>query len=106
MGRDPGSATADQEVRRTIDFRQLIPGHYTRFSSVRLEMRYSLLLATRGRTEELHQFFRSLLAQTWRDFEVIVIDQNPDDRLVETLAPYAGKIALQHLRSAQGHSHA
>jgi glycosyltransferase involved in cell wall biosynthesis len=69
-------------------------------------MRYSLLLATRGRTQELHQFLRSLMAQTWRDFEVIVIDQNPDDRLVETLAPYAGKIALQHLRSAQGHSRA
>src|SRR5262245_21074046 len=89
-----------------IGFRQLIPGHYTGFSSLRLEMRYSLLLATRGRTEELHQFFRSLLAQTWRDFEVIVIDQNPDERLVETLKPYAGKFRLQHLRSAPGHSRA
>jgi glycosyltransferase involved in cell wall biosynthesis len=69
-------------------------------------MRYSILLATCGRTEELHQFFRSLLAQTWRDFEVLVIDQNPDDRVCEALQPYAGKLPLRHLRSAPGHSRA
>jgi len=69
-------------------------------------MRYSILLATCGRTQELHQLFRSLLAQTWRDFEVIVIDQNPDDRLLEVLEPYAGQLTLRYLRSAPGHSRA
>jgi len=60
-------------------------------------MRYSILLATCGRTQELHQFFASLIAQTCRDFQVIVIDQNPDDRLVKELEPYTRQFPLQHL---------
>jgi glycosyltransferase involved in cell wall biosynthesis len=69
-------------------------------------MRYSILLATCGRTQELDQLFGSLTAQTWRDFEVLVIDQNPDDRLAETLDRYAGKLELRYMRSALGHSRA
>jgi glycosyltransferase involved in cell wall biosynthesis len=42
----------------------------------------SLILATVGRTDELDRMFASLAAQTWRDFEVVVVDQNTDDRLV------------------------
>jgi glycosyltransferase involved in cell wall biosynthesis len=69
-------------------------------------MRFSFLLATCGRTEELPQLLRSLADQTWRDFEVIVIDQNPDDRLVDLLEPYAALFPLRHVRSAAGHSRA
>src|SRR5262245_42317411 len=69
-------------------------------------MRYSILLATFGRTAEIHHFLRSLAVQTWRDFELIVIDQNADDRLVELLEPYRGQFRLRHIRSAPGHSRA
>ncbi|MBE9155756.1 glycosyltransferase family 2 protein [Nodosilinea sp. LEGE 06152] len=65
-------------------------------------MKFSLILATLGRTAEISTFLTSLDAQTYRDFELIVIDQNPDDRLVEVLAPYQDKFELQHLRSAKG----
>ena len=41
----------------------------------------SLIIATVGRTVELHRLFDSLAAQTFRDFETIVVDQNTDDRL-------------------------
>ncbi|HVK93733.1 MAG TPA: glycosyltransferase family A protein [Noviherbaspirillum sp.] len=41
----------------------------------------SLIVATVGRTAELHRLFDSLAAQTFRDFETIVVDQNTDDRL-------------------------
>lgn len=44
--------------------------------------RFSLILATVGRTAELDRLFDSLAAQTCRDFEVILIDQNADDRLL------------------------
>jgi glycosyltransferase involved in cell wall biosynthesis len=69
-------------------------------------MRFSILLATLGRTQELSQFFSCLSAQTWSDFEVVVIDQNPDDRLVGLLAQYSAKFQLRHIRSPRGHSRA
>ena len=44
-------------------------------------MRFSLIVGTLGRVDELKDLCRSLNAQTFRDFEVIIVDQNPDDRL-------------------------
>ena len=64
--------------------------------------RFSLVMATRGRTTEVAEFLDSALAQGREaaDIEVIVVDQNGDDRLVPVLAPYADRVALTHLRSA------
>lgn len=42
----------------------------------------SLILATIGRTQEVGRLIQSLLSQTDRRFQLIVVDQNPDDRLV------------------------
>ena len=62
--------------------------------------RFSLVMATRGRTTEIAAFLDSLLAQGEAGAEVIVVDQNGDDRLVTVLAPYEGRVAIRHLRSA------
>lgn len=62
-------------------------------------MRFSLVMATRGRTAEIAAFLDSLLAQGDAQAEVIVVDQNEDDRLAAVLAPYVSRIALTHLRS-------
>ncbi|HEX7761897.1 MAG TPA: glycosyltransferase family A protein [Caulobacteraceae bacterium] len=44
-------------------------------------MKLSLVVSTLGRSAELGRLFDSLDAQTFRDFEVLVVDQNDDDRL-------------------------
>ena len=45
------------------------------------DVHFSLVVATLGRTQELVRLFESLSQQTRRDFEVIVVDQNADERL-------------------------
>ncbi|MHB8383522.1 MAG: glycosyltransferase family 2 protein [Candidatus Binataceae bacterium] len=69
-------------------------------------MKFSLILATLGRTVEVERFLGSLDHQTMRDFELIVVDQNSDDRLASILAPYAARFGVRHLRSAPGLSRA
>jgi GT2 family glycosyltransferase len=59
----------------------------------------SLILATVGRTSELDRLFDSLAAQTQRDMDIIVVDQNADDRLLPHLQRAAGLgLQLRHLR--------
>jgi glycosyltransferase involved in cell wall biosynthesis len=62
-------------------------------------MKFSLCMATRGRDAEIGEFCQSLLAQSRDDAELIVVDQNEDDRLVPVLARYADRIPITHLRS-------
>jgi glycosyltransferase involved in cell wall biosynthesis len=69
-------------------------------------MRYSILLATLGRTAELDVFFSSLDRQTHRDFEVIVIDQNPGEVLTPILDEWRSRFPIRQMRSAPGHSRA
>lgn len=68
--------------------------------------RFSLVVATLGRTAELGRFLAALDAQTARGFELIVVDQNEDERLLPVLAPYRGRFPIRHLRSAPGLSRA
>ncbi len=59
----------------------------------------SLILATVGRSSELNRLFDSLLAQSFRNFEVILVDQNADERLLPIVqrARSLG-IVLKHVR--------
>jgi glycosyltransferase involved in cell wall biosynthesis len=59
----------------------------------------SLILATVGRSDDVGRLIRSLVAQTDRHFELIVVDQNTDDRLLPFIEDGAkAGIELQHLR--------
>ena len=68
-------------------------------------MRFSLVLATLNRTIELERFVMSLNRQQ-ASVQLIVIDQNRDDRLVPILAKLAPGFDLVHVRSAPGLSKA
>jgi glycosyltransferase involved in cell wall biosynthesis len=67
---------------------------------------YSILLATLGRTNELDQFLRSLAAQTLKDFELVVVDQNANDCVERILKSYSRLFPIVHLRCRRGHSRA
>lgn len=69
-------------------------------------MKFSLIVATIGRVAELERLLKSLEAQRGSSFELIVVDQNPDDRLLPLVASYAAKVPLTHLRSERGLSRA
>jgi glycosyltransferase involved in cell wall biosynthesis len=59
----------------------------------------SLIVATRYRTAEVKKLLDSLAAQTWQEFEVVVVDQNDDERLVPVLEPYNLALRIRHVRS-------
>ncbi|BBU41183.1 glycosyl transferase [Aeribacillus pallidus] len=52
-------------------------------------MKISLIVATKNRVKELEKLFDSLLKQSYKNFEVIVVDQNEDDRVVKICNKYS-----------------
>lgn len=69
-------------------------------------MKFSLIVATVGRVEELEKFLESLDRQTYRDFALLVVDQNLDDRLAPLIARFKDHFDIRHLRSERGLSRA
>ncbi len=65
----------------------------------------SLIVATLNRVTELERLLASLDRQSYKDFEVIVVDQNPDDRLGPLLRRH-NSLTVRHLRSGRGLSRA
>lgn len=68
-------------------------------------MRFSLVLCTINRVQEIDRLFHSLSAQGHQDFDVVLVDQNPDDRLLALLKAHPN-LNIQHLKSAPGLSRA
>jgi glycosyltransferase involved in cell wall biosynthesis len=64
-------------------------------------LRFSLVLATVGRVSEVERFLSSLGSQTHREFEVIVVDQNEDERLLPVLTAYQERFPILHLREVE-----
>ena len=64
----------------------------------------SLIVSTKGRVTEIGALFDSLLADAGTPFEVILVDQNGDDRLNTLMARYGQVLALRHLRSPRAHA--
>ena len=62
-------------------------------------MKFSLIMATLGRFADVAAFCKVLTKQTYKDFELIVVDQNEDVGLTEILAPFKNQIQLIHIKS-------
>ena len=68
------------------------------------ELSYDLVVTTVGRVGELSRFLDSLVAQSHKGLRVIVVDQNPDDRLNDALDGV--RLDVLRLRSRPGLSRA
>jgi glycosyltransferase involved in cell wall biosynthesis len=60
--------------------------------------RFSLVIPTLGRTTEVTEVFASIVNQNRKDIEMIVVDQNDDDRLVPLIEALPPDIAIRHIR--------
>ncbi len=60
---------------------------------------FSLVVATIGRTDSLAALLASLCMAQPTALEVIVVDQNPDQRLAPLLDPFQATLSLQHVQT-------
>ena len=69
-------------------------------------MKFSLVMATLGRSVEIERLFNSLVNQTYKNFEVIVVDQNEDDRVVKLVEQFRDRLEFVYVHSEKGLSRA
>lgn len=62
-------------------------------------MRFSLIMPTLDRVTDVQRFMQALSAQSFRDLELIVVDQNADDSLRAVLAPYTSQFPIRHIQT-------
>ncbi|UVQ02382.1 glycosyltransferase family 2 protein [Bacteroides fragilis] len=61
---------------------------------------FSLIVCTVGRSQDiLEQLLISLTIQEYSDFEIILVDQNLDDRLISLVEKYSNSLNIVHYRS-------
>jgi glycosyltransferase involved in cell wall biosynthesis len=58
----------------------------------------SLVLATLGRDLEVADFLKSLLLQTYKNFELIIIDQNQDGKIDAIVDLFKGCLDVKHVK--------
>lgn len=62
-------------------------------------MRFSLIVATYGRSEVLYDLFESLCKQTFKDFEVIIVDQNASNEVELIVSGFTGILNIVYLKT-------
>lgn len=61
-------------------------------------MKVSLVLATLGRDRELADFLKSLINQTYKGFELIIIDQNKDGKIDGIVEQVKAHLDVKHVK--------
>ena len=60
-------------------------------------MKFSLIVATVGRFDEVDQLFSSFETQEYKDFEVILVDQNPKGFLEPIVEKYKNSFPIKYV---------
>jgi glycosyltransferase involved in cell wall biosynthesis len=68
-------------------------------------MKFSLILCTINRTKEIEKFLNSLIIQTYKNFEVLIVDQNSDYRVTNIIKNFQN-LNIKYFRSEIGLSKA
>jgi glycosyltransferase involved in cell wall biosynthesis len=63
---------------------------------------FSLIVCTLGRKDELRKLFESLCVQSYRDFEIIVVDSNAPRFLKEVIDIYRSRLKIVHVLAELG----
>ena len=64
-------------------------------------LKFSLIMATLGRDKEIAAFCKSLAAQTYKNYELIIVDQNDDDRLIPIVEEFKTQFQINRICSSQ-----
>ncbi len=67
-----------------------------------MEVKFSLVVCTLGRYNELERLFDSFAKQTYSNFEVILVDQNNEGFFDDIVEKYSEEFLLKHIRSEKG----
>lgn len=59
---------------------------------------FSLVLCTINRKKEVDKFLESLARQTFKQFEVIIVDQNKDGLIDETIKKWQNLLLIEHIK--------
>jgi glycosyltransferase involved in cell wall biosynthesis len=59
-------------------------------------------MTTLGRTTEIERLLHSLEAQTYRHLELVIVDQNDDQRLAPIIEAFSAKLAIERITSGRG----
>lgn len=65
-------------------------------------MRFSLILCTINRTNEVEEFLTSLEKQTFNNFEVIVVDQNKNNEVLNIVKKFELSLNIRHIFNEKG----
>lgn len=62
-------------------------------------MLVSLIMPTLNRFDDIYRFMDSLLEQTYKNFELIVVDQNDNDKVKEIVDKYVDHLDIKYIKS-------
>jgi len=63
------------------------------------ELKFSLIMPTLNRRDEVKNFLKALNNQTYTNFELIIIDQNRDDLIVDIVDVFTNNFVIVYVRS-------